>query len=228
MRAGRGHGPGAIAPDGSPVELYVLLPPTCEPAIIDEVAPPGSTILELGSGTGRVTGPLVALGHSLVAVDESAEMLEHLRERVPDAQTVHSDFEHLRLDRRFEVVLLGSNLLNAPDRAERRTMLATCRRHVADRGMVLVEWLPPEWFDTVAPRVSELGEMTITLHDLRREGNLLHASVSCQVGGRAWRQDFTGERLTEPELHGELAEAGLALDDWLTDDRSWFCATPVP
>jgi len=50
-----------------------------EPEIVHAAVPPGASILELGAGAGRVTHPLVALGHPVVAVDESAEMLARIR-----------------------------------------------------------------------------------------------------------------------------------------------------
>ena len=71
----RGTGPGVITPDGCAVELYRLLPPMGEPEIVHAAIPAGAAILELGAGAGRVTHALVALGHPVVAVDESAEML---------------------------------------------------------------------------------------------------------------------------------------------------------
>jgi len=62
----------------------------------------------VGCGTGRITHPLVALGHPVVAVDESPEMLAHVR----DAEKVCARIEHLALGRRFDVVLLASHLIN--------------------------------------------------------------------------------------------------------------------
>jgi SAM-dependent methyltransferase len=53
--------------------------------------PSGASILELGSGAGRVTHPLVELGYAVTAVDESAEMLA----RVRGARTVRSTIERL-------------------------------------------------------------------------------------------------------------------------------------
>lgn len=52
------------APDGSPVAFYRRLPPTGEPETIAAIVPPGSTILELGCGAGRVAGPLEDAGLS--------------------------------------------------------------------------------------------------------------------------------------------------------------------
>jgi len=43
----------SIAPDGSPVELYALLPELGEGDRVAEAVPGGGSILELGCGTGR-------------------------------------------------------------------------------------------------------------------------------------------------------------------------------
>ncbi len=81
-----------------------MLPDFGEPAIVHEAAGPGASILELGCGAGRVTHPLIALGHPVVAVDESPEMLAHVR----GAETVCARIQDLSLGRRFGAVLLAS------------------------------------------------------------------------------------------------------------------------
>src|SRR5438093_6907399 len=86
----------------------------------------GSSILELGCGAGRVTHPLVALGHPVVAVDESPEMLAHVR----GAETVRARIQDLRLGRPFDAVLLASFLVNVADHGLRRRTLEVCREHV--------------------------------------------------------------------------------------------------
>jgi 2-polyprenyl-3-methyl-5-hydroxy-6-metoxy-1,4-benzoquinol methylase len=116
------------------VELYSLLPTMGEPGIVHAAIPAGAAILELGAGAGRVTHPLLELGHPVVAVDESAEMLA----RVRGAETVPARIQELHLGRRFDVVLLASFLVNTPDRELRGRFLAACREHVRDDGCVLV------------------------------------------------------------------------------------------
>lgn len=86
----QGTGPGAITPDGCAVELYRRLAVGSEPDVIEAAVPAGATLLELGSGAGRVTGPLVERGFAVTAVDESAEMPAAVRERVPGVETVRS------------------------------------------------------------------------------------------------------------------------------------------
>jgi SAM-dependent methyltransferase len=126
---------GEYAPDGSPVPLYTALQAFGEPELVHEAIPAGTTILELGAGAGRITRGLLALGHPVVAVDESPQMIAHIE----GAETVLSDIRSLALGRRFPVVLLASNFVNDPDRARVRDYLRCCAGHVLPEGQVLVQ-----------------------------------------------------------------------------------------
>jgi SAM-dependent methyltransferase len=219
-----GTGPGVITPDGCAVDLYALLPPMGEPGIVHAAIPAGASVLELGAGAGRVTHPLVALGHPVVAVDESPEMLA----RVRGAETVRARIQDLDLGRTFDAVLLASHLINAPDHGLRRRLLEACRGHVRDRGCVLVQRHPPSWFEEAAEGERSADGITFRLRDLRRPGpGLLAATVEYQVGGRVWTQSFTTERLDDQALAAALAVAGLAVDAYLTGDGSWVRAVPA-
>ena len=140
---------GAVAPDGSPVDLYLLLPSFGEPAIVHGAIPSGAEILELGCGVGRMTHELVRLGHPVTAVDESREMLAHVR----DAATVQARIEGLDLGRTFDCVLLASHFINAADADERRRLLEVCARHLNNEGRVLIEAYPAEW----RPQAGDVG-----------------------------------------------------------------------
>jgi SAM-dependent methyltransferase len=226
-----GTGPGAITPDGCAVELYALVPARDEPAIIDAVAPRNASILELACGAGRVTHPLLALGHRIVAVDESAEMLAHVR----GARPVLAPIEGLDLGERFDVVVLPSHLVNVPDDALLAAFLATCARHVAATGCVVIQRHPVSWFDTVAPSrrvvpaVNGVEEMTFVLDGISRPApDLVAATAEYLVGDRRWTQTFVARRLDDERLSTALAAAGLRLDDaYLTDDGGWVRARPV-
>ncbi|MDT4915643.1 MAG: hypothetical protein QOH89_343, partial [Pseudonocardiales bacterium] len=141
-----GTGRGAITADGCAVEVYLLLPPLGEAELISAAVPAGGSVLDLGCGTGRIARGLVERGYDVVGVDQSAEMLAH----AADIATVHAPIAGLDLGRRFYAVLLASNLLNTPDDAERRAILATTARHLEPGGVVLAQWHPPEWFDTAS------------------------------------------------------------------------------
>lgn len=161
-------GEGAFTADGCPVEVYRLLPPGGEPGIVHEAVPEGASILELGSGVGRVTHALLDLGHPVVAVDDSPEMLADVRaewhppewfESVRDAQGGRLG----EVDVRLEQVVHQGNLLSAVIRysvGDRSwTQAFTCRRlelpalnaALADAGLVFECWCTGDrtWFAAV-------------------------------------------------------------------------------
>jgi SAM-dependent methyltransferase len=219
-----GTGPGPITPDGCAVEFYALIPEQGESQIVHEAAGPGASILELGCGAGRVTRPLTALGHAVVAVDESPDMLAH----VTSGEIVCSSIEDLSLDRRFDAVLLASSLINVPDDDVRTALLATCRAHVGDTGCVIVEWHPPAWFDSAVDSERTMDGIIIRLRDVTRPApGLLSATVEYVAGDRRWTHTFAARRLTESALAASLATAGLRLDRYLTPDQRWFLAVPA-
>jgi SAM-dependent methyltransferase len=195
-----------------------------EPAIVHAAIPAGAGILELGAGAGRVTHPLLELGHPVVAVDESPEMLARIR----GAGTVRARIQELHLGRRFDVVLLASFLVNTPDRELRRRFLAAAREHVRDGGCVLVQRHEPRWFDEAAEGERTSGATTFRLRDLTRPGpGLLSARVEYQVGDDRWTQSFTAERLDDEQLAAALGQTGLAVGAYLTTDGSWVRAVPA-
>jgi SAM-dependent methyltransferase len=195
-----------------------------EPEVVQAAIPAGATILELGSGAGRLTHRLVELGHPVVAVDESPEMLA----RVRGAETVRARIQDLDLGRPFDAVLLASFLVNTPDEGLRRGFLTACRDHLGEGGCVLVQRHPPGWFDEAAEGEHTSGGVTFRLRDLHRPGpGLLAATAEYQVGERVWTHAFTARRLDDGELAAALAEAGLAVDAYLTGDGSWVRAVPA-
>jgi SAM-dependent methyltransferase len=222
MGQNTGTGPGVIAPDGCAVELYARLPAWREPGVIHDAADDGATILELGCGTGRVTHPLIELGHEVTAVDESPEMLA----RVKGAQTVLARIQDLDLgDRRFDAVVLGSHLFNVPDDDLLRAWLAICRRYVADDGSVLIEHHPPSWFETVADSERTADGVIFRISGVRRPGpGLVSATVEYASADQVWTQSFTTRVVAEADLPRLLEQEGLAFAGYLTDDRSWFRA----
>jgi SAM-dependent methyltransferase len=204
--------------------LYALLQPMGEPEIVHAAVPAGASILELGAGAGRLTHPLVAQGHPVVAVDESAEMLA----RVRGAETVRARIQELDLGRRFDAVLLASFLVNTDVAEVRRRFLETCRRHLGDGGCLLVQRHPPTWFEEAAEGAAVAGGVLHRLRDVSRPGpGLLAATVEYQVGDRRWTQSFTAQRLDDGALAAALGEAGLVVDAYLTGDGSWVRAVPA-
>jgi SAM-dependent methyltransferase len=211
---------GAVTADGCPVEVYRRLPALGEAAVVSGALAPGASVLDLGCGVGRIAHELIALGHPVVAVDQSAEMLAF----VHGAETVCAPIAGLELGRTFDGVLLVSHLVNTPAADDRAALWAAARRHLAPGGRVVVEWHPPAWFDTVRDGVGSLGDVEVALTDVVHDGELLSAVVRYRLGDDQWAQPFTARRLTEQRLGEELTAADLLFDRWLSDDNSWFAA----
>jgi SAM-dependent methyltransferase len=220
-----GTGPGPITADGCAVDFYATLSPNGEPERIHAAIPEGASILELGAGTGRITHRLLDLGHDVVAVDQSGEMLEHIH----GAETVCSPIETLVLERTFDLVLLMSFVIDVADDGLRAAFLETCRRHVADDGSVILQRKPPEWYDTIGPNERETADGRIyRLTDLRRPApDLLSATMEYTVGDRHWTHTFVSQRLEDADLVSALERAGLTMTGTLDGDREWVRAIPT-
>jgi len=221
-----GTGPGALTRDGCAVEVYRLLPLAAEVELVRAVAAPGSAILDLGCGTGRIADPLARAGHRVVAVDESAQMLDRIR----CAQPVQARIEGLDLGREFDLVLLASFLANSPDAGTRHELFRACRRHVRPDGVVLLQWHPPGWFDALAagpPITGALGPVAVRLQVHSLDRHRLDATVEYRAGADRWTQRFSAARLSQPRLVAELARAGLGEVAAVDENRSWLTCRPV-
>jgi SAM-dependent methyltransferase len=205
-----------LAPDGSPVPVYLRLPPLGEAELVDAALPRAADILELGCGVGRITRGLADLRHRVVAVDESAEMLAH----VEGAETVQAAIEGLDLGRRFDCVLLASHLVNTADDAQRRAFLQTCARHVRRDGVVLIERHPPDWRPEPGTR-GRIGDVDVALEDVNVEPPAVAATVRYEIDGETWRHSFVARLLGDDELDAELRAVGLARTRSLDERGAW-------
>lgn len=209
------------APDGSPVPLYAALPALGEPELIHDAVPAGSEILELGAGAGRITRDLLALGHPVVAVDQSREMLAH----IVGAETVLADIESLALGRRFPVVLLASNFVNDPDRSRVRRFLECCARHVLPDGQVLLQGYPKHWEPSTDWR--EAGGVRLCLRSFELAGDLLRGEMEYVVDGRTLLHAFEARLVGDAELDLDLRAAGLERRRTLDPSGAWIEAVPA-
>ncbi|BBC37335.1 SAM-dependent methyltransferase [Streptomyces graminofaciens] len=227
MQTREGHegtGPGAITPDGCAVELYERLSVGDEPEVIAAAAPEGARILELGSGVGRVTHPLIERGFEVTAVDESAEMLE----RVRGARTVRGSIEELDLRERFDVVLLASFLVHTGNVELRRQLLDACLRHVADGGFVLIQREGEDYHTNVPRERVDPNGFTIRIASVEPvEDGVNSIRAEYVFPDVTWTQTFRARPLTEEQFEEALGEAGLKVDRYLTEDRTWVKAVPV-
>jgi len=208
------------APDGSPVLLYAMLPSLGEADVIHEAVPAGCEILELGAGAGRITHELLDLGHAVVAVDNSAEMLAFIR----GAETVLADMESLGLERRFPAVVLASNFINEPESESRRAYLECCARHVLPSGQVLLQGFPPDW----APNTdwTEHGDVRLRLRSWKQQGDLISGEMEYVVDGEVLHHTFESKLLNVEGLDSDLRAVGLRRTRTLDERGAWTEAVP--
>ncbi|HET7403793.1 MAG TPA: methyltransferase domain-containing protein [Usitatibacter sp.] len=215
-----GEGRGAITADGCAVELYLRLPYAGE---VELLAPsmPGSSVLELGCGAGRLTAPLLEHGYRVTAVDNSREMLAHVPQ---GATTVCADIQDLHLAERFDAAILASGLVNIPSDHERAALLAACHRHLHDGGVVLVQCQDPAWLAGArAGQEHSTGEVTV--HVDRAEYTPPYADIALRYrhGTDQWLHEFRAEALQPAQLEKCLAAAGFHDPAWI--DAHWVSAT---
>jgi len=213
-----------VAPDGSPVLLYLALPGHEDAAVIHAAVPAGAAILELGCGVGRVTRHLAQLGHRITGVDNSAEMLAHVDDAA-GTETVLADIATLDLlPRRWPVVVMASNLVN-DDLGP--VFLATAARHVRDDGCVLVERHEPGWIDVVEPSSSERHGVEMAIRNIERPTpGTLWATMVYEVEGHHFEQRFSAHDVGDQRLAEMAAVVGLTIDAVLDERGVWVRLRP--
>jgi SAM-dependent methyltransferase len=119
---------------------------------IEESGRAGGAVLELGSGTGRVTWPLAEAGFEVVGLDCSEPMIrraeakrpahpESVRKRV---RFVQGDMRHFRLDGTFALAIIPfrafQGLLEPGDQYRSLTCI---REHLAPGGRLVIDLFDP-------------------------------------------------------------------------------------
>jgi SAM-dependent methyltransferase len=139
-------------------------------------------------------------------------------------ETVRCSIEELDLDERFDVVLLASHLVNAPE-PQRTRFLTAARRHLSPGGLVVAQRHRPGWIRAATDSEHDDGTTQTTLTVLDRPApDLLHARIRYATAAAAWQHEFTTCELDDAALPGALAAAGLRFDRMLTDSGDWFTA----
>ena len=217
--------PTAAAPDGSPVAPYLLLPAKDEVALIHHTLPERAMVLDLGCGTGRVSRELAKLGHIVYAVDQSRDMIEHAPP-CKGVEFVCADIEDLDVGMLFDGVVLASYLVNVTDSVKRSQFLDTCRRHVSPKGVVLIQRLDPQtiWAKGAESTFGSVGVRLVsaTVHD-----QILDATIEYRIDGQIFTQLVLAEILDDQSMMDALGSAGLGLDRFLDEQRTWVAARPM-
>jgi SAM-dependent methyltransferase len=121
-------------------------------------------VLELACGTGRILLPLARAGFRVTGLDASPFMLavarrklaqeaEQVQQRCRLAEARMTDFS---LDDEFDLIYVPARSLQIlPTRAEHRSCLEHCSRHLSHRGRLAIAVFNPMLSKLVAGRVEE-------------------------------------------------------------------------
>src|SRR5512136_1429655 len=115
------------------------------PALLQRIAPHGK-ILDVGTGTGRISVPLLRLGADLTGIDLSLNMMGKLRQKYPAAHLAQADASRLPFRaRQFDAVLTTHVMhLIGPWREALREY-----RRVLKPGGVYID--STQWHDKTSP-----------------------------------------------------------------------------
>lgn len=131
--------------------------------------PPGSPLLELGAGTGRVTLPLARAGYRVCAVDLAQPMLDRLQARLASApkivrervQIKRADMRKLNLKAQFPLILATFNVVGHLETfLDFAAFLRQAKQHLGKHGRLL--------FDVPIPHPDEIEADPEQLHPAPR------------------------------------------------------------
>jgi SAM-dependent methyltransferase len=164
-------------------------------ALLEPIRARQGLVLELGCGSGRLTGHLVDAGHRVIATDASPAMLELAKNAVPKAE----DFRELVLPDDplpdcDAVVSVGHVLSYLPDEAELEAALLAIATSLRPGGVLALDLLDLSYGDDLAPdetrgRVGEDWAVVTRLSRPARNLFLREITTFVRTEDGSWRRD---------------------------------------
>lgn len=112
------------------------------------------SVLDAGCGTGRVAIELARRGLDVVGVDLDPGMLAGARRKAPHLEWVEADLATVRLDSRFEVIMLAGNVMIFLAAGTEGAVVANLAEHLRPGGLLV------SGFQLAAP-----GRLTLAEYD---------------------------------------------------------------
>jgi SAM-dependent methyltransferase len=166
-----------------------------------EGVPPGSTVLDLGCGTGSpIAKYIVQKGFRVVGIDQSKQMLEIAKSEVPEAEFIHGDMVEMRFADKFAAAVAWDSVFHV----ERK-------RH-------------SEVFSRLADSLEGGARLLLSIG-----GSDAHPGVEDSADANSGGEGFTSEMFGytffysgyEPQVTRGLLEAeGFEIELWEIDDPS--------
>jgi len=208
----------SVAPDGSPVALYLAIPGDADAALIHSAIPVSAPVLELGCGVGRVSRHLLAMGHPVTGIDNSEAMLAEFA-RLDGTEPVLGDIASLNLERTWPAVVLASHMIND---AQGGAFLMAAARHLAMDGVLIIQRHKLGWVGAAQPRSDERYGVRVELAEVERIGpGIVAATAVYTVAEHVYRQAFIAHEVDDERLDELATNAGVEVSAYLDADRTW-------
>jgi len=210
-------------------EIYDLLNPWTKDAefYLSLAGPRPCSVLDLGCGTGTLCCARAERGHRVTGVDPAAAMLDVARSKPHSERVewVESSAQSLKLDRRFDLVLMTGHafqiLLSDEDAL---AALETMRSHVRDGGRVAFETRNPsvDWVGEWAarpPRVYTVrgGRLLECLENTGVDGEFISFKTSYRFADATLTTSSTLRFPRREHVEGLIAQAGLVVCELFGD-----------
>ena len=202
----------------------------------------GGPVLELGSGTGRVTVPLARAGIDIIGIDRSAQMLARSTKASRSTRLVRGDIRALPFrSRSFSAVIAPYGVLQSLTRSRDLTAALKSIARVLPRGGAFGLDLVPDvanWDEYTNQRRfhGRAGAAMLTLYESvrrdRRRGLTTFEERYVVQRGRQVREhrfDLVFRTLTVPAMTRLLRRAGFDIEATLGNYRRgpWHAAADV-
>lgn len=102
-------------------------------------APPGAQVVDLGCGSGGLTGQLAARGYRVTGVDASAEMLTLARQAWPDIPFFQADARNFTLEEPADAIFSNA-VLHWIDAADQPALVANLAAQLRTGGQLVCEF----------------------------------------------------------------------------------------
>jgi SAM-dependent methyltransferase len=131
--------------------------------LASRTAADAGAVLDIGSGTGRVTVPLAQAGHPVVALDRDPELLAELERRAAGlpVETVCADARDFSLpERRFPLIIVPMQTIQLLGGAEAHSaFFRSARAHLSAGGLVAVAIAAAEDFEEFEWQEGDMGPL---------------------------------------------------------------------
>jgi SAM-dependent methyltransferase len=208
-------------------------------ALLERIHPDAESVLDVACGTGEHARILRTRGYEVDGVDIEPAFIRIARQKNPGGSFFEADMLSFDLGRRYDVVMcLFSSIAYVKTLAKVRSALENFRRHLAPRGVVLVEpWFGPgQWHPgSVHMRTAEAEDIKVCRMSYSSvSGRVSVLEFHYLIGGAAGiehkKEVHELGLFTPEEMSRCFADAGLSVvehDAKGLDGRGLFIARPA-